>query len=104
MLRRPAWERCMTVDKYVIKGGTMLHGEVEISGAKNAAVAIIPAAVILFIHSEKQSHSLSPATSRYAKEIIPCAAVENKKALQSAADWKESVYKIFQHPVVIVRY
>ena len=47
MLRRPAWERCMTVDKYVIKGGTMLHGEVEISGAKNAAVAIIPAALMV---------------------------------------------------------
>ena len=37
----------MTVDKYVIKGGTMLHGEVEISGAKNAAVAIIPAALLV---------------------------------------------------------
>ena len=37
----------MTVDKYVIKGGTMLHGEVEISGAKNAAVAIIPAALMV---------------------------------------------------------
>ena len=37
----------MTVDKYVIKGGTMLHGEVEISGANNAAVAIIPAALMV---------------------------------------------------------
>ena len=35
------------MDKYVIKGGTMLHGEVEISGAKNAAVAIIPAALMV---------------------------------------------------------
>ena len=43
----PFRERCMTVDKYVIKGGTMLHGEVEISGAKNAAVAIIPAALMV---------------------------------------------------------
>ena len=40
-------ERVLTVDKYVIKGGTMLHGEVEISGAKNAAVAIIPAALMV---------------------------------------------------------
>ena len=36
-----------TLDKYVIKGGTVLHGEVEVSGAKNAAVAIIPAALMV---------------------------------------------------------
>ena len=36
-----------TLDKYVINGGTALHGEVEISGAKNAAVAIIPAALLV---------------------------------------------------------
>ncbi len=33
--------------KYVIQGGKQLHGEVEISGAKNAAVAIIPAALLV---------------------------------------------------------
>ncbi|MCL2045834.1 MAG: UDP-N-acetylglucosamine 1-carboxyvinyltransferase [Oscillospiraceae bacterium] len=33
--------------KYVINGGNPLHGEVEISGAKNAAVAIIPAALLV---------------------------------------------------------
>ena len=33
--------------KYVINGGTPLNGEVEISGAKNAAVAIIPAALMV---------------------------------------------------------
>jgi len=33
--------------KYVINGGKPLHGEVEISGAKNAAVAIIPAALLV---------------------------------------------------------
>ena len=33
--------------KYVINGGSMLHGEVNISGAKNAAVAIIPAALLV---------------------------------------------------------
>ena len=32
------------MEKYVIKGGKPLQGEVEISGAKNAAVAIVPAA------------------------------------------------------------
>ena len=35
------------MEKYVINGGTSLHGEVEISGAKNAAVAIIPAALLV---------------------------------------------------------
>ncbi len=35
------------LDKYVINGGISLHGEVEISGAKNAAVAIIPAALMV---------------------------------------------------------
>ena len=35
------------MEKYVIKGGSVLHGEVEISGAKNAAVAIIPAALMV---------------------------------------------------------
>ena len=33
--------------KYVIRGGKPLHGEIEISGAKNAAVAIIPAALLV---------------------------------------------------------
>jgi len=35
------------LDKYVIRGGNPLYGEVEISGAKNAAVAIIPAALVV---------------------------------------------------------
>ena len=35
------------MEKYRIAGGNRLHGEVEISGAKNAAVAIIPAALMV---------------------------------------------------------
>ncbi len=34
------------MDQYVIKGGNPLVGEVEISGAKNAALGILPAAVM----------------------------------------------------------
>ena len=34
------------MDKYIIKGGNKLFGEVNISGAKNAALAIIPAAIL----------------------------------------------------------
>lgn len=33
--------------KYVIEGGYPLHGEVHVSGAKNAAVAILPAALLV---------------------------------------------------------
>ena len=32
--------------KYVINGGKSLHGDIHISGAKNAAVAIIPASIL----------------------------------------------------------
>lgn len=34
------------LEKFIISGGTPLKGEVEISGAKNAALAIIPAAIL----------------------------------------------------------
>ncbi|HHW49713.1 MAG TPA: UDP-N-acetylglucosamine 1-carboxyvinyltransferase, partial [Clostridiaceae bacterium] len=33
--------------KYIINGPTRLKGDVYISGAKNAAVAVIPAALLL---------------------------------------------------------
>ena len=33
--------------KYQVRGGNPLHGSIEISGAKNAAVAIIPAALLV---------------------------------------------------------
>ena len=35
------------MNKYMIHGGHPLFGEVTISGAKNAAVAIIPAALLV---------------------------------------------------------
>jgi len=35
------------VTEYIIRGGKPLYGEIEISGAKNAAVAIIPAALLV---------------------------------------------------------
>lgn len=34
------------MEKFIIKGGRRLHGEVEISGAKNAVVAIIPGVIL----------------------------------------------------------
>ena len=38
---------CTKVDKILITGGKALKGEVHISGAKNAAVAILPAALLI---------------------------------------------------------
>ena len=35
------------LEKMVVKGGKPLFGEVTVSGAKNAAVAIIPAAILV---------------------------------------------------------
>ena len=40
------FRREVTLDKFVITGGKKLVGEVEISGAKNAAVAILPATIL----------------------------------------------------------
>ena len=34
------------MDKFLINGGNQLQGEIKISGAKNAAIAIIPAAIL----------------------------------------------------------
>ena len=34
------------MEQYIIKGGTPLRGEVDISGAKNAALAILAAAIM----------------------------------------------------------
>lgn len=34
------------MDKFIIKGGRRLTGEVTISGAKNAAVALLPAVIL----------------------------------------------------------
>ena len=45
--KAPFEKRVSTLTKYVVQGGHPLFGEVEISGAKNAAVAIIPAALLV---------------------------------------------------------
>lgn len=34
------------MEKYVVSGGAVLRGEVTISGAKNAVVAILPATIL----------------------------------------------------------
>lgn len=42
--------------KLVINGGKKLKGEVKISGAKNSAVALIPAAILSFLTFIKSIH------------------------------------------------
>jgi UDP-N-acetylglucosamine 1-carboxyvinyltransferase len=38
--------RCFVLTQFVINGGTPLHGSIQIGGAKNAALAILPAALL----------------------------------------------------------
>ena len=45
--KAPFEERVTILTKYIVQGGHPLFGEVEISGAKNAAVAILPAALLV---------------------------------------------------------
>ena len=44
---RPLEKRESALNKYMIRGGRELYGEITVSGAKNAAVAIIPAALLV---------------------------------------------------------
>ena len=52
--------------KYVISGGKPLHGEVEISGAKNAAVL---AAQILAVSDDALAAKLDAQRSEMAEQI-----------------------------------
>ena len=51
------------MEKIVIKGGTSLKGEVKVSGAKNAAVAILPAT--LLIDGECRIENVPEMTYKY---------------------------------------
>ena len=46
-LHSPGLWKVNVLEKYVINGGKPLYGEIDVSGAKNAAVAIIPAALMV---------------------------------------------------------
>ena len=57
------------MEQYVIKGGNPLVGEVEIGGAKNAALAILSAAImtdetILIENPVSYTHLTLPTTER----------------------------------------
>lgn len=61
--------------KYVINGGKTLNGEVTISGAKNAAVAIVPAALL--------------ADGPVRLENVPKIDLPQLPLVLSAAQWLE---------------
>ena len=44
--RRPDSKESNHLEKFVIRGGKALSGDVVIGGAKNAAVAILPATIL----------------------------------------------------------
>ena len=84
------------MNKYIIKGGKPLNGEIEISGAKNAAVAIIPAAlmvggvcrienvpqisdVTMLLNILKQMDASIRTVNRHAMEI-DCSRVNTSEA------------------------
>src|SRR3712207_7134675 len=42
----PIWRETGRMDKIVVKGGPALHGEVKVSGAKNAALPILASSLL----------------------------------------------------------
>ena len=68
--------------KYIVHGGKPLFGEVEISGAKNAAVAIIPAAILVDGGVAKQYAEANPdlviadASAELGEPAPYCVAVQ----------------------------
>ena len=57
------------MEQYVIRGGNPLVGEVEIGGAKNAALAILTAATM----TDETQRSEPPWT---ASTAIPCGSMQ----------------------------
>ena len=58
------------LEKIIINGGKPLHGEIEISGAKNAALAIIPAAILSQDVCVIENLPVSISDVRYMMKIL----------------------------------
>ena len=76
--------------KYIVQGGHPLFGEVHISGAKNAAVAIIPAALLVdgvcrIENIPQISDAPSTSTSRASPPWVPRCARATSSAPRQAA-------------------
>jgi UDP-N-acetylglucosamine enolpyruvyl transferase len=76
------------MEQYVIKGGNPLYGEVEIGGAKNAALAILAAAIDLK-NTNAQTGSITHAEGEYT---IPLRGLNTaiKVTIESDAYTSES--------------
>lgn len=82
------------VEKFIIHGGRRLHGEVEISGAKNAAVAILPATLlardVFIIENVPDIHDIASML-----QILECMGAEIKFSSRSCVtvNTKHAVYR-----------
>ena len=74
------------MEKFIINGGAELHGTVNISGAKNAAVAIIPAAIlcddICVIENIPSSISDVTMMMRMLESIGAVVKLKNKSTIE----------------------
>ena len=81
----------VTVEKYVISGGKKLFGEVEISGAKNAVAAILPATILsdepCVIENIPNISDVTITLPRYAAWQIPRGSCIHARRLQS---WRQT--------------
>ena len=57
-----------TINRYAIRGGNALRGEVEIGGAKNAALAILAASILFYHVSLVKNNNQSSASLIIGKE------------------------------------
>ena len=71
------------MEHYMVKGGTPLSGEVEIAGAKNAALPIIAASIMtnetVLIENVPDSHALIP-TFRFLLRVHSLLSRNQKHA------------------------
>lgn len=93
------------MDKFIIKGNKKLSGEVEISGAKNASLALMPASILasgkfslfntpelndvftmikllnqLGVETELKNHTLTLETSKINNQVAPYELVKKMRA------------------------
>ena len=77
------------MEQYIIRGGTALNGEVEIGGAKNAALGILAAAImtdeiILHLLGRNIAHAQNGGTA--ADGLQQCCRICGKK--EESYEWR----------------
>ena len=76
--------------RYVINGGVSLNGEVTVSGAKNAAVAILPAA--LLVNGKCRIENVPDISD--VRILLTSLKVWAQKSVDWAAAWWKSTVPI----------